>query len=234
MTISISSRHEAAERIPPLSISRRLIFRNGSPATDCRPGPAPEVVIIGGHVEVGRGGEELLLPVLSRLTHVAGDAAAAAELRRLLHRLPPPPCPEEPSPPGSGPRRASPRWPTWPGGGYAWPNGPCATPTPRSPPWPPASATDRKARSATPSPGSPPPLPAATAAPASRRRDRLAVPSLRSHPSSLESGACPKSLSPTGTCSTPSSPRWPRSTRTGGRSCPRSGSWPRTARSSSP
>jgi AraC-like DNA-binding protein len=44
-------------------------------------------VIIGGHVEVGRGGEELLLPVLSRLTHVAGDAAAAAELRRLLQRL---------------------------------------------------------------------------------------------------------------------------------------------------
>jgi AraC-like DNA-binding protein len=71
--------------LPPAEADDVLASVGGGPLKQA--GSGHEVVIIGGHVEVGRGGEELLLPVLSRLTHVAGDAAAAAELRRLLHRL---------------------------------------------------------------------------------------------------------------------------------------------------
>jgi hypothetical protein len=50
-------------------------------------GSGDEVVVIGGHVEVDRGGEDLLLPVLPPVTHVAGSAPESAELRQLLQRL---------------------------------------------------------------------------------------------------------------------------------------------------
>jgi AraC-like DNA-binding protein len=50
-------------------------------------GSGDEVVVIGGHVEVDRGGEDLLLPVLPPVTHVAASAPESAELRQLLQRL---------------------------------------------------------------------------------------------------------------------------------------------------
>jgi AraC-like DNA-binding protein len=70
--------------IPPAEAHDALV-PSGGPLKQA--GSGTEVVVIGGHVEVDIGGEELLLPVLPPITRVTSHAAEAAELRSLLQRL---------------------------------------------------------------------------------------------------------------------------------------------------
>lgn len=70
--------------LPPIEESDALV-RSGGPLSQI--GTGSEVVILGGHVEMDSGGEELLLPVLPSITHVDGHAPQATELRTLLERL---------------------------------------------------------------------------------------------------------------------------------------------------
>jgi AraC-like DNA-binding protein len=70
--------------IPPAEANDALV-PSGGPLKQVACGS--EVVVIGGHVEADSGGEELLLPVLPRVTRVAAPAPEAAELRSLLQRL---------------------------------------------------------------------------------------------------------------------------------------------------
>lgn len=70
--------------VPPAE-PHEAIVRSSGPLAQI--GSGGEVVVVGGHVEVDSGGEELLLPVLPRVTRVAGRAPEAAELRSLLQRL---------------------------------------------------------------------------------------------------------------------------------------------------
>jgi len=70
--------------VPPADPDEALV-RSGGPLAQV--GSADEVVIVGGHVEVDSGGEELLLPLLPRVTRVASRSPESAELRSLLQRL---------------------------------------------------------------------------------------------------------------------------------------------------
>jgi AraC-like DNA-binding protein len=70
--------------VPPAEAHDALVPSGGPLA---QAGSGAEVVVVGGHVEVDGGGEELLLPVLPRVTRVASCAPEAAELRSLLQRL---------------------------------------------------------------------------------------------------------------------------------------------------
>jgi hypothetical protein len=55
--------------------------------TVLRIGEGRDVVVIGGHVELNRGGEDLLLSALAPVTHIHASAAEAPVLRWLLDRL---------------------------------------------------------------------------------------------------------------------------------------------------
>ncbi|MDO8211607.1 AraC family transcriptional regulator [Conexibacter sp. CPCC 206217] len=58
-----------------------------SPGAVAHIGDGQEVVVIGGHVELDRGGEELLLTALAPIGHIRASTAEAPVLRALLDRL---------------------------------------------------------------------------------------------------------------------------------------------------
>jgi AraC-like DNA-binding protein len=70
--------------VPPTEAHHALVPSGGNLK---QLGSGDEVVVIGGHVETDHGGEELLLPVLPRVSRIAPRAPEAAELRSLLQRL---------------------------------------------------------------------------------------------------------------------------------------------------
>ncbi|GGN89210.1 AraC family transcriptional regulator [Streptomyces albiflavescens] len=70
--------------LEPVDASR--LFAD-SPGPMVHLGEGEDVVSVGGHVELGRSGEELLLHALPPLMHVRADAAEAPVLRWLLDQL---------------------------------------------------------------------------------------------------------------------------------------------------